>query len=178
MKMKLKLFGYSLCIAGLILLASNVYAQPFGDPGNGKMKERTESRMSEVSKELNLSAEQQKQLEAHRKQHREQNAALFSDIKKKRDEIKSELQKPELNMNKINQLQAELKGLMGKIEDDRLNGILEVRKVLTAEQFAKFTQLMEKRRHGGKKWEGSREKGMHKPGMDKSGDKMSPKENK
>ena len=175
--MKQKLLGYSLCIAGLIFLASNVYAQPFGYPGDRKIQERMDSRFSEISKELNLNPEQQKQLEAHKKQRREQNVALFSDMKKKRDEIKSELQKPELNMNKINQLHTELKGLMGKIEDERLSGILEVRKILTAEQFAKFTQLMEKRRHGGKKWESGREKGIRKHGEEKSGDKMNPKEN-
>ena len=176
--MKLKLLGYSLFIAGLILLTSNAYSKSFGDPGSGEMQKRMESRFTEVSKELNLSAEQQKQLESHRKQHREQNVALYYDMKKKRDEIKSELQKPELNMNKINQLHTEFKALVGKIEDNRLNSILEVRKVLTAEQFTKFMELMEKRRHGDKKWEGGREKGMHKPGMDKSGEKMSPKENK
>ena len=176
--MKLKLLGYSLFIAGLILLGSNAYSKSFGDPGNGEMQKRMESRFTEVSKELNLSAEQQKQLESHRKQHREQNVALYYDMKKKRDEIKSELQKPELNMNKINQLHTEFKALMGKIEDDRLNGILEVRKILKAEQFTKFMELMEKRKYVSGKRGGSREKGVYKPGEKKSGDKMSPKESK
>ena len=60
--------------------------------------------------------------------------------------IRQELQKDQLNMDSINQINSELKNLQAQILDRRLEGILEVRKVLTPEQFKKFTDRTEERK--------------------------------
>jgi Spy/CpxP family protein refolding chaperone len=60
-----------------------------------------------------------------------------------------------LDMAQINQFHTTLKDLHGRRADHRLEGILEVRKILTPEQFSEFMELMERHRpwkgkgHGG-----------------------------
>ena len=118
------------------------------------MREKMKARMLEVFKQLNLSHEQEKQLKAQRNKHREQTEEIRKSLKTKREEIRNELQKQELNMEKINKTHSELKDLRSKTADLRLEGILEVRNILTTEQFKKFCELkkdihpMKKKRKG------------------------------
>ncbi|MDR4497721.1 MAG: hypothetical protein MRK02_07375 [Candidatus Scalindua sp.] len=44
-------------------------------------------------------------------------------------------------MEKINKIHSELKGLYSQKADHRLKGIIEVRKMLTSEQFKRFCEL-------------------------------------
>jgi Spy/CpxP family protein refolding chaperone len=156
MKVNFKHFVYALGIIGLILLSSNVYSQPTGDspPGREAMREKMRARMLEVFKQLDLDPEQEKQLNAHRKGHREEGKEIHKSIRVKREAMKKELQKQDLDKEKIKKIHSELKNLQSQKADHRLEGILEVRKILTNEQFAKFMELkkdlhpMKKRREG------------------------------
>ncbi len=156
MKVNFKQFVYSLGIIGMMLLSSNVYSQPAGDfpPGREAMREKMRAQMLNIFKQLNLSPEQEKQLNTHRKKHREQGKEIHTNIKAKREAMKEELQKQDLDMNKINKIHSEMKSMHSKKADHRLEGILEVRKILTTEQFVKFMELekdlhsMKKRREG------------------------------
>ena len=155
MKVNFIKFVYALGIIGMILLSSNVYSQPTGDfpPGREAMREKMKARMLEVFKQLDLSPEQEKQLNAHRKGHREEGKEIHESIRAKREAMKEELQKQDLDMEKINKIHSELKSMHSKKADHRLEGILEVRKILTNEQFVKFMELrkdlhpMKKRRN-------------------------------
>ena len=137
-------------IAGLLLSVSTVFAQPPGpalkDPES--MKTRMEARMKAMEQKLNLTEEQQKLLEANRIKHREEAEKFHENLRAAREAMRAELEKPELNMDKINQLHSEEKDLMAKLADYRLEGILEVRKILTPEQFVEFGKLIGERRHG------------------------------
>jgi len=135
----------------VILLASNVYAWPegkrcFGPEGMEGMKEKMEARFKEVSKELNLTPEQEEQLKKHRTQSREKMKEFRKKIAGKREEFGKEVQKQELDMEKINQLNSELKIMHSEMQDNRLKGILEIRNILTPEQFTKFKEFIGK--HG------------------------------
>ncbi len=144
MKVNFKQFVYSLCIIGVILVSStNVYPQPTGksSPDREAMREKMRSQMLEVFKQLELSPEQEKQLSTHRAEHREQGKAIYKNIKTKREEIREELQKQDFDMKKIKKIHSELKSVYSRKADHRLEGILEVRKILTTEQFAKFMEL-------------------------------------
>ncbi len=96
-------------------------------------------------KDLNLAEEQKKLLEENRKSHKEEARALFKDMRQKRDALRQELEKGALNMDNINQINNELKKLQAEMLDHRLAGVLEVRKILTPEQFKKFMARTEKR---------------------------------
>lgn len=94
--------------------------------------------MQQSSNGLNLTNEQKKLLEENRNKQRGQKKLLFEQMGEKTALIRQELQKDELNMDKIHQINTELKNLQAQILDERLEGILEVRKILTPEQFKKF----------------------------------------
>ncbi len=143
MNIRLRQIIYSLGIVGVMLLTSNVYSQPPGDSFNRheEMREKMKAKMLEVFKQLDLSPEQEKQLQAHRKNHRGQAGEFREDMKAKKDALRDELQKEELNMEEIYKIHNELKSMLSQKADHRLEGILEVRKILTAEQFRKFCEL-------------------------------------
>jgi len=156
MKTSFKQFVYSIGFIGVMVLTSNLYAREPGDPPleYEAMQEKMRARMQEVFKQLGLTPEQERQLKDHRNKHREQAREIHTSIRAKKEEIRDELQKQELNMEKINKIHSELKNLHSKKADHRLEGILEVRKILTTEQFVKFMELkkdihpMKKRRKG------------------------------
>ncbi len=99
------------------------------------------AKMLAIFEQLNLSPEQTKQLETHRNNHREQEGEFRGRLREKKEAIGNELQNEELNMEKIYRIHDELKGLLLKKADFKLEGILEVRKILTATQFRKFREL-------------------------------------
>jgi Spy/CpxP family protein refolding chaperone len=138
-----------LAVIGLSLAASCVYAgsqdrQPRQPEKSELCSEKKDDRLSEILQRLNLSTEQDKQLQACRKKHVIQAKEIDKRLRAKRKELKQELQNQELHRDKINQLHSELKVLLGQREDHRLEGILEVRKILTSEQLARFLELIER----------------------------------
>ena len=148
MNARLRQVIYSLGIVGVMLLTSNVYSQPPGDrfDRHEEMREKKKARMLEVFKQLDLSPEQEEQLQAHRDNHREQGREFHESLRAKKEAIRNELQNEELNMEEIYRIHNELKGLLSNKADHRLEGILEVRKILTAEQFRKFCELRKEMR--------------------------------
>ena len=143
MNIRLRKAIYTLGIVGVMLLASNVYSQPPEDRFNSsdEMREKMKAKMLEVFKQLDLSPEQEKQIKTHRKNHRGQGKEFRENMKAKKEAIRNELQKEELNMENVYKIHNELKDLLIQKADHRLEGILEVRKILTAEQFRKFCEL-------------------------------------
>ena len=131
-----------------LLISSNikVYASGAfeGDDGDSS-KVRWEQNISNMYKKLSLTPEQDKQLKDHRVRHRTQMETLYKEIKVKREQLGEELQKADFDMRKVQQVHDELKSLKARMEDNRLEGILEVRKILTPEQFSKFMKLKEER---------------------------------
>lgn len=144
MKTNLKSLIYSLTIVGFVLSASTALAQP------GFFKRDHD--MKRMQEKLNLSAEQQELMNAHKANQREQMEEFHNRTKTTRGELKAELEKEELNMDTIDQIQSELKGLQATMADHRLEGTLEVRDILTPEQFSEFMEL--KGKHRG--WKGKK----------------------
>ncbi len=91
-----------------------------------------------IYSQLNLTEQQTKQLDESRNKYREQNKALFNQIKEKRALVNQELQKDKLSMDKINQANSELKKIEGQLLDSKLQCMLETRKILTSDQFKKL----------------------------------------
>ncbi len=143
--------------AMVALSASLAYAEPTEHkaPKSQEWKEKMEAKKQELYKDLNLTEEQKKALEENKNKNRELKKSSFQAMKGKMEEMRKELQNPTLNMEKINQIQSELKASQAQMLDQRLQGILEIRKILTAEQFTKFSAKMEEHKgHGQRKWVG------------------------
>ena len=98
-----------------------------------------------IYNELGLSDEQKKLLEENKNKHREQTKALFTQLRQKMALLRQELEKGELNTQAIYQTNNELKQLQAQMLDNRLERILEVRKILTPGQFKKFEDRMNER---------------------------------
>ncbi len=134
-----------LVVGVLFLTASFGWARWPGDgegPGpRGDGKGRMEEHMKRVEKQLNLSPEQQKKLEEHRAAHRDEAKKFFGEVKQKREEMRTELEKETIDEAKVKAINEELKALGARLADHRLAGILEVRRILTPEQFKKFQEL-------------------------------------
>jgi Spy/CpxP family protein refolding chaperone len=147
-----------------MLLVSDIYAADKSDE-QGKeaavslAKHRgMEGKRQQIWDQLNLTAEQKKQLEENKAKNRDNMKATFEKMRSYRDSLKDELMKPELDMNKINGIQSQIKSLQSQIVDDSLNSILDVRKILTHEQFEKFITIT----RGGKIWRGKGDKDVRK----------------
>lgn len=127
-------------VAGFLFSNAVVWAQqPEGDP---KHREH----IQEIFKQLNLTDEQKKELEANKQQNRTQMKAIHQQMKAAMDGMQAELMKPQLDMNRIHDLHATIKSLQNQMEDQRLNSILAVRQILTTDQFTKFIGLMHRHR--------------------------------
>lgn len=120
--------------------ASNSMHASFSKDGWAKK----ENRVKEIFDKLNLSDEQKKQLEENKTKTRDVMKALHEQMKSSREAMHQELMKTDLDMAKITEIQNQLKTLQAQMIDARLNSILEVRKILSAEQFKKFNELMDK----------------------------------
>ncbi len=146
-----------------LVYAQNEGGASAGPAGSGVgQHEHMGKKMQEIYVQLKLTDDQKKQLEANKQKQREQMKSVFEQMKTQREALHQELMKTDLDMNKINSIQTQIKTLQSQMIDNRLNSILEVRKILTPEQFKKFISSMEQRKH---KWADKRG---HKPSKDKN----------
>jgi Spy/CpxP family protein refolding chaperone len=161
----------TLAAAG-ILICGQAWAAPDTTDTKAKNPEwgqKMEAKRGEFFKELGITDEQKKALEAHKDQHRQEMKDLGKAMRDQMAQMRQELQKETLDMGKINQIESDLKATQAKMLDHRLQGILEVRKILTPEQFKKFSEKMEEhRKHGGEHRDGHW--GMMGGGRDHHGD--------
>jgi Spy/CpxP family protein refolding chaperone len=127
-----------------------------------------EEKIAKVHQELGLTPEQEAQLKATREKGHTQKEALQQQIKSKYGELQAELQKPDYSADKVKQIHSELKALKDQKEDIQLEGILEVRKVLSPEQYTKFQEMK-------KGWGHKHHRG-HRDGMkgDEANEKSTP----
>ena len=133
-----KIFAAAGFIILYLLVSSNSYAND-----NGGREEKRQK----IWDQLNLTQDQKKQLEANKQQHRAKSTAVRRQMKINRDLLRAELMKPQLDSPKINAIEGQIKNLMSQMEDNKLESILAVRSILTAEQFAKFINLMHRKKN-------------------------------
>ena len=134
----------------LFLLSASYASAEGGHEGKEGMhgKKDWEKHVAEMHKKLGLSDDQEKQLKEHREKGRAQMEALRDKMQAKQEEMRAELQKEKFDVDKVKAIHAELKALKAEAEDNRLDGILQVRQILTAEQFHKFMELKEEHGRG------------------------------
>jgi len=122
-----------------------------------KKREMRAKFKEEMKAKLGLSDEQQQKLQEHRSSHRGQAKQYVSSMKDLKGQLKAELEKEEFDVAKVRGIHEQLKTLKNKKADDRLESILGVRAILTAEQYKKFHEFKKDRKG---KW-GGRHRGSH-----------------
>ena len=123
--------------------ADNLKSDPAGF--SQKRHEGKEGRSQEIFNELKLSDQQKQQLDDNKAKSRKQMEATLEKMRSFREALNQELMKSALDMNKINEIQVQIKAVQAEMVDGHLQSILEVRKILTPEQFTKFLLMMDKR---------------------------------
>ena len=153
MAIRFKKCVWSLVFAGLILTAAYGYAQP--EPGDiaahQALEEKRRVKIAAMVEKLNLSEEQKRLLKENRNQYQERMRALFQRMRERKQQLQNEIQKGEVNKGKVSQINDELKQIQARLTDLRLDSILEVKKILTVEQFEEFLKSV-----GGKVGQGGR----------------------
>jgi len=139
-------------IITLIFLLPTAYAGPvFDDPKFDDRGERGANRekFEKIIQELDLSPEQQELINKQRAGHREKRRQTFQTLRTKRLELKQELEKQDVDKKKIDSLVSEIKPLLGKLLDLRVESILAMKEILTPEQFEKLQRDIKKGRRIG-----------------------------
>ena len=142
MKMKLRYMPAIALAAMMVFSAAGAMAG--GMPGKGCNGGSKEARFEKMAEELGLTAEQKAKLGAHKESFMPRAKALKEKIRAAREALKNELDKPVPDNASIASLVAELKGLAGEQIQLRVDKVLEMKKVLTREQYAKMKDMMEK----------------------------------
>jgi Spy/CpxP family protein refolding chaperone len=96
--------------------------------------------MDDFSKTLNLTSEQQEKVKKHQSTNMEKGAELRNKLRDKNSELKAELDKPQINRNRVNALVAEIKTLMGVQLEQRVDNIIFMKQILTPEQFKQMQE--------------------------------------
>ena len=144
---KVKVVTFFMVGALIGLSVSVIYAAPAIPATQQKeaFVKKMDTKRQKIYNDLGLTEEQRRLLEENKNRHREQTKALFTQLCQKMNALRQELEKSELNMQEIYQVNNELKQLQTQMLDNRLERILEVRKILTPEQFRKFEDKMNER---------------------------------
>lgn len=136
--MKFKKIFVAVVAAVLISLGLSA---PVGAEGNNQNAPISEKRAKKDFLEtLNLSVEQKELIKKDRAKSKQNWAELREKLGAKRSELKQELEKPSVDMNKINAIITETKTLTGKMLELRVNNILTMKQILTPEQFKKLQE--------------------------------------
>jgi len=100
-----------------------------------------------------LTEDQKKQLKDIWQKQKEAKKTAFTQIKVDKDALTNELLQTTPDVNKINDLKSKMEALGAQMLDSRINSDLEVKKILTAEQFAKYLEI-QKYKHSGRSHSG------------------------
>ena len=114
-----------------------------GGPGRygGEMGENEKRRMAQMKKELGITDAQEKKLKELRDARSAKMIALGESIWNKREAVMKELNKPDYSVDKVRKIYAEMKILSDLLEDNRFEGLLEARKILTDKQIKKISEM-------------------------------------
>ena len=153
MKTNIKMILVSLVVATFI--AGNVFA---GEGcGFAGQRDKHLKAKDAVTRELNLSADQQNRLEQERTAHRKAMETLRGALKEKKRELQDAIARPDVTREKVEPILTQIKRLQSDMADKRVDGIFAVKGILNPEQFAKLQSMKEKRMHGGNKKHGGKE---------------------
>ncbi len=137
----------AVAVLSLVLTGVSFAAAPF-------QKERGmshECREKEMSKALNLTAQQEQQIRELQKSNFERAKQLRDELRDKRNALGEELNKQSSDMNKVKALAADIKDIEGRLIDQRVESVIKMKEILTPEQYQKFQNTMKERRGDWKK---------------------------
>ena len=146
-----------LILAITFLSVNSVYAESSWKGHGEGYKKQHQARKEEMYKELGLSEEQQVQIKEHRERSHAKMKTIKESLKKQRENLREILSRYDADPTEIEKIALEIKYLNSQLIDHRIAAVLEVKTILTPEQFTKFQEKMNKAKK--KMWEGKKGKG-------------------
>lgn len=102
-----------------------------------------EDKMVEIEKKLNLTPEQDKLLKEAKSAHRAEMESLKQAMGAKHKELQAEIAKPGVTKQQLEPIANQIKALQSQMVDRRIDGILNIKHILSPEQFQKLESLKE-----------------------------------
>jgi len=124
-----------------LVFSGAAYAKMFEEEGQPNKGNR-----DQVIKQLNLTPQQEAQIKQLQMLNRQKAKELFRRLKEKRRELADELDKARSNPIKIRALIAALKDIQGRLIEQRVDGVLKMKEILTPEQYQKFSETLKSMR--------------------------------
>ncbi|MCM8756469.1 MAG: Spy/CpxP family protein refolding chaperone [Candidatus Omnitrophica bacterium] len=100
-------------------------------------------RWEEVISQLNLTPEQKDKISKLREDRQRALRELREQFRNKRTQLKEELDKDSIDKVKVERIVSDIKDLMGKMLDKRIEEIIAIRNILSLEQFRLLNERME-----------------------------------
>lgn len=144
-------------LASLLALGQPAYALEgawgkeggYGKKDKGRYHEKKKVMMDEIVRDIGVTDDQKAKIDAHREQMKTRNEKAWKEMAEKREALRGELEKPEVDTAKIDSLIGEISALHAQKTRNHVDGILEVRSILTPEQ---YTEMQAKMQGKKKEW--------------------------
>jgi Spy/CpxP family protein refolding chaperone len=134
-----------IAVMALFLFATApVYAEGESYRPRQKWGSEKQEKYHRMIEKLGLSDDQVAQLKAHKQAKIESREKLYSELAKQKQALRDELEKPVSDDARIKQISDSMKQIQSKLVDERIKGILEIKAILTPEQYAEFKAKMGK----------------------------------
>ncbi|TRZ81357.1 periplasmic heavy metal sensor [bacterium] len=136
--------GVLVMVTSFFLAVMPVYAEKDSDSCQPRKNwgSQKQEKFDNMIEKLNLSQEQVAQLKSHKQSRRQSHEKLHSVLKKQKEQLKVELEKPESDNARIKEIASSIKQTQSEMVDERIKGILEIKAILTQEQFKEFQAIM------------------------------------
>lgn len=134
-------------VATLAVLCHAGYAAEEGEMREGKarMANRSE-RFNRIAEELELSRDQAETLRLQKEKKRAERKELYNRRKTLRAELREELKKIDSDSEAIEAIVDQINRIQARITRHRVETFLEIKEILTFEQFQKMIDLKENRK--------------------------------
>jgi len=140
----MKNYKYFLVLTLFAFIATPSFAGEHGRDGHkGSLSEKKmEEHFKKMKEILNLSDEQYQMLQAHKKEHHAMEKEQRKRIMKLRKSLMNEIHKKDFDRSKSDKIHSESKNLKMQMMDERYEGMLKLREILTPEQMKKMHEHM------------------------------------
>lgn len=135
----------------VMIVVGSLFAQ---GPRNGQGPQGGKGKGARMAQELGLSEQQQADLKALREKHRAERKDTRGEVKALRKQIAEELKKSSPSKSKIKTLADKIGAIHSANAIRMADHMLEVKKILTPEQFSKMLDLKEQKGNNGPKHKG------------------------
>jgi len=149
--MNIKLTPMGIFMALVSIVSFTLIAPAFAEwDGQYAETQHKHAGKQDFMKKLNLSPEQKSQITKQQDMDKEKGKELRDKMQAKRLELKKELERSEVDTNKVNAIITDIKTLTGEQLDLRVNSIMAMKQILTPEQFKKLQDMKEEKHKKGK----------------------------